>query len=155
MFQPFAIACGGFDLGLRRGELCLRLSQACPGARGIAGIDAAGFGIAYTKGEREFEFCLSFRSDTAQDPDGFAEADAAKLEIQSIVNPLIDNWIENPDDSAISHWLHDGMPDGETRSLAELTLAEKRAISHRGRALEALKAAHAGGIPSAPLPPMR
>lgn len=47
------------------------------------------------------------------------------------------------------------VPDGETRSLAELTLAEKRAISHRGRALEALKAAHAGGIPSAPLPPMR
>ena len=48
---------------------------------GIAGIDAAGFGIAYTKGEREFEFCLSFRADTAEDPDGFAEAlvEAAQL----------------------------------------------------------------------------
>ncbi len=35
------------------------------------------------------------------------------------------------------------VPDGETRTLAEMTLAEKQAISHRGRALEALKAAHA------------
>lgn len=42
---------------------------------------AAGFGIAYTKGEREFEFCLSFRTDTAEDPDGFAQAlgEAARL----------------------------------------------------------------------------
>ena len=34
------------------------------------------------------------------------------------------------------------LPDGETRTLAEMTLAEKRAISHRGRALAALRAAH-------------
>ncbi|WP_144791710.1 choline/carnitine O-acyltransferase [Kocuria palustris] len=33
-----------------------------------------GFGIAYTKGEEEFEFCLSFRADSAEDPEGFAEA---------------------------------------------------------------------------------
>ncbi len=46
-------------------------------------------------------------------PEGFVEADAAKEEIRSIVEPpLIDNWIVNPDDSAISHWLHDGMPEG-------------------------------------------
>ncbi|GAC54515.1 cytochrome P450 [Gordonia amicalis] len=48
-------------------------------------------------------------------PEGFAEADAAKEEIRSIVDPLLDNWIVNPDDSAISHWLHDGMPEGQTR----------------------------------------
>lgn len=47
----------------------------------FAPTSAAGFGIAYTKGEHEFEFCLSFRADTAEDPDGFAEAlvEAAQL----------------------------------------------------------------------------
>lgn len=49
------------------------------------------------------------------DQQRFDEGDAAKAEIQSIVDPLIDHWIEHPDDSAISHWLHDGMPDGQTR----------------------------------------
>lgn len=34
------------------------------------------------------------------------------------------------------------VPDGETRTLAEMTVAEKRAISHRGKALAALRAAH-------------
>jgi XTP/dITP diphosphohydrolase len=37
------------------------------------------------------------------------------------------------------------LPDG--RSMAELSVPEKRAVSHRGRALEALKAAHAAGAP--------
>ncbi|MGY1637978.1 cytochrome P450 [Geodermatophilus sp. SYSU D00742] len=48
-------------------------------------------------------------------PEGFAEGDAAKAEIRATVDPLIDRWIEEPDDSAISHWLHDGMPPGRTR----------------------------------------
>src|SRR5690606_2935433 len=48
-------------------------------------------------------------------PDGFREGDEAKEEIRSIVDPLIDRWIQHPDDSAISHWLHDGMPPGQTR----------------------------------------
>ena len=39
------------------------------------------------------------------------------------------------------------VPDGETRTLAEMTVAEKRAISHRGRALAALLAAHRNGPP--------
>lgn len=34
------------------------------------------------------------------------------------------------------------VPDGETRTLAEMSVAEKQAISHRGRALAALRAAH-------------
>ncbi len=38
------------------------------------------------------------------------------------------------------------LPDG--RSMAELSVPEKRAVSHRGRALEALKAAHAAGAPT-------
>ncbi|EKT76245.1 cytochrome P450, partial [Rhodococcus opacus M213] len=30
-------------------------------------------------------------------------------------DPLIDKWTVEPDDSAISHWLHDGMPEGQVR----------------------------------------
>ncbi len=48
-------------------------------------------------------------------PEGFVEGDEAKAEIRATVDPLIDHWIEHPDDSAISHWLHDGMPPGKTR----------------------------------------
>ncbi|MBS1696167.1 MAG: cytochrome P450 [Actinobacteria bacterium] len=48
-------------------------------------------------------------------PDGFREGDEAKAEIRAVVDPLIDHWIVHPDDSAISHWLHDGMPAGQTR----------------------------------------
>ncbi|GHF33956.1 RdgB/HAM1 family non-canonical purine NTP pyrophosphatase [Deinococcus metalli] len=40
------------------------------------------------------------------------------------------------------------VPDGDTRTLAEMTVAEKRAVSHRGRALAALMAAHRGGPPA-------
>lgn len=37
------------------------------------------------------------------------------------------------------------VPDGETRTFAEMSLAEKQAISHRGRALAALLQAHQSG----------
>ncbi|WP_309571099.1 RdgB/HAM1 family non-canonical purine NTP pyrophosphatase [Deinococcus sp.] len=40
------------------------------------------------------------------------------------------------------------VPDGDTRTLAEMTVAEKRAISHRGRALAALMDAHRDGRPA-------
>jgi cytochrome P450 len=48
-------------------------------------------------------------------PDGFIPGDEAKTEIRAAVDPLIDKWIVEPDDSALSHWLHDGMPEGQTR----------------------------------------
>jgi cytochrome P450 len=48
-------------------------------------------------------------------PEGFDEGDQAKAEIRAVVDPLIDRWIEEPADTAISHWLHDGMPAGKTR----------------------------------------
>ena len=48
-------------------------------------------------------------------PAGFDEGDEAKAEIRATVDPLIDRWIVEPDNSAISHWLHDGMPAGKTR----------------------------------------
>ncbi|WP_348542360.1 cytochrome P450 [Dietzia kunjamensis] len=48
-------------------------------------------------------------------PDGFTPGDEARAEIQAVVDPLIDRWIEQPENTAISHWLHDGMPPGKTR----------------------------------------
>ncbi|NYI80282.1 cytochrome P450 [Nocardioides panzhihuensis] len=48
-------------------------------------------------------------------PDGFTPGDEARAEIQEVVDPLIDRWIEHPENTAISHWLHDGMPPGKTR----------------------------------------
>ncbi|MGF9663235.1 cytochrome P450 [Arthrobacter crystallopoietes] len=48
-------------------------------------------------------------------PDGFVPADEAKAEIKAVVEPLLDKWTVEPDDSAISHWLHDGMPEGQVR----------------------------------------
>nr|WP_027462143.1 RdgB/HAM1 family non-canonical purine NTP pyrophosphatase [Deinococcus ficus] len=40
------------------------------------------------------------------------------------------------------------VPDGDTRTLAEMTVTEKRQISHRGKALAALRAAHEQGLPA-------
>ncbi|WP_034386040.1 RdgB/HAM1 family non-canonical purine NTP pyrophosphatase [Deinococcus sp. YIM 77859] len=40
------------------------------------------------------------------------------------------------------------VPDGDTRTFAEMSLAEKRVISHRGRALAALLQAHRSGPPA-------
>lgn len=40
------------------------------------------------------------------------------------------------------------VPDGEGRTLAEMTVAEKQAISHRGQALAALMRAHQEGPPA-------
>lgn len=49
-------------------------------------------------------------------PEGFVQGDEAKAEIRAAVDPLIDKWILEPDNtSTISHWLHDGMPKGKTR----------------------------------------
>jgi cytochrome P450 len=48
-------------------------------------------------------------------PEGFAPGDEAKAEIRALVDPLLEQWAQHPDDSAISHWLHDGMPEGEVR----------------------------------------
>jgi cytochrome P450 len=48
-------------------------------------------------------------------PEGFRDGDEAKAEIHATVDPLIDKWIVEPADTAISHWLHDDMPPGQTR----------------------------------------
>ena len=48
-------------------------------------------------------------------PEGFEPADRAKREMREIVDPLLDEWTERPGHTLISHWLHDGLPDGQTR----------------------------------------
>ncbi|SDQ15967.1 cytochrome P450 [Actinopolyspora saharensis] len=48
-------------------------------------------------------------------PEGFVPGDEAKTEIREVLDPLLDKWTVEPDDSALSHWLHDGMPEGQVR----------------------------------------
>jgi cytochrome P450 len=48
-------------------------------------------------------------------PEGFALTDAVKDEIKAVVDPKLERLRAEPDDSSLSHWLHDGMPEGETR----------------------------------------
>ncbi len=49
-------------------------------------------------------------------PEGFAASDAARTEIEAVVNAMLDRLEKEPDESALSHWLHDGMPPGQVRS---------------------------------------
>ena len=70
-------------------------------------------------------------------PDGYLESYRGEVEGQILEGPRgQDGFGYDP-----LFLLADG------RSMAELSVAEKRAVSHRGRALEALKAAHAAGAP--------
>jgi cytochrome P450 len=48
-------------------------------------------------------------------PEGFAISDAVTEEIKAVVDPKLERLAREPDDSSLSHWLHDGMPEGETR----------------------------------------
>jgi cytochrome P450 len=49
-------------------------------------------------------------------PEGFERSDKATEEIRAFVDPKLERLAREPDDSALSHWLHDGMPEGQTRS---------------------------------------
>ncbi|KMO83804.1 cytochrome P450 [Mycolicibacterium chlorophenolicum] len=46
-------------------------------------------------------------------PEGFDDADEAKREIRAIVDPMMARLKDEPDDTGISHWMHDGMPEGQ------------------------------------------
>jgi cytochrome P450 len=48
-------------------------------------------------------------------PEGFAVSDAVSEEIRAVVDPKLARLSREPDDSSLSHWLHDGMPEGQTR----------------------------------------
>jgi len=49
-------------------------------------------------------------------PEGFAISDAVTQEIKAVVDPKLERLSREPDDSSLSHWLHDGMPEGQTRT---------------------------------------
>jgi cytochrome P450 len=49
-------------------------------------------------------------------PEGFEPSDRATEEIKAFVDPKLERLAGEPDDSGLSHWLHDGMPEGQTRS---------------------------------------
>jgi len=52
-------------------------------------------------------------------PAGFAAADTAIAEIRTVVDALAGS--SNPkDEGVVSHWLYDGMPEGQTRPLDDL-----------------------------------
>jgi cytochrome P450 len=48
-------------------------------------------------------------------PEGFAVSDAVSDQIRAVVDPKLARLSREPDDSSLSHWLHDGMPEGQTR----------------------------------------
>ncbi len=50
----------------------------------------------------------------------FEAGDRVKDEIIAIVDPLLDKWTETPDHTFLSHWLHDGMPEGQVRDRSEI-----------------------------------
>ncbi len=49
-------------------------------------------------------------------PGEAADGDATAAEIRSYATRLFERLERDPDDCALSHMLHDGMPPGETRS---------------------------------------
>ncbi|MCG3754458.1 cytochrome P450 [Amycolatopsis sp. Poz14] len=69
----------------------------------------------FAKLSRSFTNAAMTEDGEFANPEGFVQGDEAKAEIQATVDPLIDRWIAEPADTAISHWLHDGMPPGKTR----------------------------------------
>lgn len=82
---------------------------------GLADVDSDTLRDWFHKLSRSFTNAGVDENGEFTNPDGFREGDEAKAEIRAIVDPKIDHWIEHPDDTAISHWLHDGMPAGQTR----------------------------------------
>ncbi|MBA4096024.1 MAG: cytochrome P450 [Rhodospirillum sp.] len=62
------------------------------------------------------------------DPEKQAISDAANAEVEAAVLPIFDRLERNPDDSAMSRMLHDGMEPGRTRSRAFLLPSIKVAL---------------------------
>lgn len=97
-------------------EYCEKVSVRAVGdLLGLASVDEGTLRDWFHRLSRSFTNAALDENGDFANPLGFEDGDAAKAEIRSIVDPLIDQWIEHPDDSAMSHWLHDGMPEGQTR----------------------------------------
>ncbi|SFM86348.1 Cytochrome P450 [Pseudonocardia ammonioxydans] len=83
---------------------------------GLHDVDSDTLRDWFAKLNRSFTNAAMTEDGEFANPEGFVEGDQAKAEIQAAVDPLIDKWIAEPDEtSAISRWLHDGMPPGQTR----------------------------------------
>ncbi|WP_413797084.1 cytochrome P450 [Streptomyces iranensis] len=54
------------------------------------------------------------------DPEAYKGGDAAAAEIREVVADMVERLRSQPDESAISHWLHDGMPGGEVRGIEHM-----------------------------------
>jgi cytochrome P450 len=97
-FEPISVRCVGDVLGLTDvdSETLRRWFHSL--ARGIANtaMDAEG---RFTN------------------PDGFAPADEAGAEIRAVLEPMVERLTTNPDDTALSHYLHHGRAAGEVRTL--------------------------------------
>lgn len=48
-------------------------------------------------------------------PEGFAPSDKVSEEIRAITDPILERLRAHPDESGLSHWMHDGMPEGQGR----------------------------------------
>jgi aromatic O-demethylase, cytochrome P450 subunit len=64
---------------------------------------------------RWFAGLITGSANVMMTPEKFAVSDAVSAEIEAAADPIIDRLIDNPDGSALSHLLHAGMPDGQTR----------------------------------------
>jgi cytochrome P450 len=62
------------------------------------------------------------------DPEKQAISDAASAEVEAAITPIFERLERNPDNSALSHMLHDGMEPGRTRSRAFLLPSIKVAL---------------------------
>src|SRR5258708_39570886 len=49
-------------------------------------------------------------------PAGFARSDAARAEIEAIIDPMLDRLDKEPGPNALSALVHDGSPPGQVRS---------------------------------------
>lgn len=96
-FEPISVRCVGDVLGFTDVDS----DSLRRWFHGLAG------GIANTAIDSDGNFA---------NPGGFALTDAVVAEIREAVDDIVDRVKDAPDESAISHWLHDGMPEGQLRS---------------------------------------
>jgi cytochrome P450 len=69
---------------------------------------------------RWFHTVIAAASNYAFDDDTFTRSDAIIEEIKSTLEPILQKLEDNPDNSALSHLLHAGMPDGQIRPRADI-----------------------------------
>ncbi len=53
-------------------------------------------------------------------PEAQAHADIIKAEIRDVVIPICERVARHPDNSGLSHWLHDRMPEGTVRTVEQI-----------------------------------